>query len=101
MIKMLIQSILVGFIIAVPIGPAAVMIIQRTLTRGRVYGIIAAIGAGIADTVFGGHRRFWSQLDSGLAYQLDRRNSPGWWPVLEYKRHYAAMRSNRKSDDSA
>lgn len=53
MIELLAKGIIIGFVIAVPVGPASVMVIQRTLTRSRIHGIIAGVGAGIADTLFG------------------------------------------------
>jgi threonine/homoserine/homoserine lactone efflux protein len=49
----LITGIVVGFLVAAPVGPVAVMCIQRTLLDGRISGYATGLGAAIADTVFG------------------------------------------------
>ena len=43
----------IGFLVAAPVGPVAVLCIQRTLTDGRGVGYSTGLGAAIADTVFG------------------------------------------------
>ncbi len=43
----------IGFLVAAPVGPVAVLCIQRTLTDGRLVGYATGVGAAIADTVFG------------------------------------------------
>ena len=39
----------VGFAIAVPVGPVGLICIQRTLSRGRTSGLVSGFGAAIAD----------------------------------------------------
>lgn len=48
-----IKGLIVGFVIAAPVGPVAVMCIHRTLTHGRLAGYVCGLGATIADTIFG------------------------------------------------
>jgi threonine/homoserine/homoserine lactone efflux protein len=48
-----IKGLIVGFLIAAPVGPVAVMCIHRTLTHGRVAGAVCGCGAVVADTIFG------------------------------------------------
>ncbi len=48
-----VKGLIVGFLIAAPVGPVAVMCIHRTLAHGRVAGIVCGLGATIADTIFG------------------------------------------------
>ena len=43
----------IGFLVAAPVGPVAVLCIQRTLAEGRRVGYTTGLGAAIADTVFG------------------------------------------------
>ena len=52
-IGLLITGVVVGFLVAVPVGPVAVLCIQRTLVAGRAVGYSTGLGATLADTVFG------------------------------------------------
>lgn len=49
----LIQGMLVGLLISAPVGPVNVLCIQRTLTRGILFGVVCGLGAATADTVYG------------------------------------------------
>jgi threonine/homoserine/homoserine lactone efflux protein len=48
-----IKGLIVGFLIAAPVGPVAVMCIHRTIARGRIAGYVCGLGATTADTIFG------------------------------------------------
>lgn len=50
---LLIKGIVVGMVIAVPAGPVGVLCIRRTLFEGVLFGIVSAIGAALADMIFG------------------------------------------------
>jgi len=50
----LIQCAIIGFSIALPVGPVAVLCIRRTLGAGPLGGLATGIGATVADTIFGG-----------------------------------------------
>jgi arginine exporter protein ArgO len=74
-----IKGIAVGFAIAAPIGPVGVLCIQRSLTKGVLYGLVSGMGAAVADATFGAiatfgvsfvadfldRQRFWFQLGGG------------------------------------
>lgn len=47
------QGCLIGFSIALPVGPIAMLCIRYTLIRGTLYGLTAGIGAAAADTLYG------------------------------------------------
>lgn len=47
------KGLIVGFLVAAPVGPVAVMCIHRTIAHGRMAGYICGLGATIADTIFG------------------------------------------------
>lgn len=53
---MLIESIVKGFIVgigaSIPLGPLGVMCVQKTLSKGRISGIVTGLGASITDTIF-------------------------------------------------
>ena len=44
-------GILVGFAVAVPIGPVGLICIQRTITKNKLSGLISGLGAAVADVL--------------------------------------------------
>ncbi|MDR2815056.1 MAG: LysE family translocator [Prevotellaceae bacterium] len=49
---LLIKGFFVGLLASVPLGPAGVLCIQRTLNRGRRAGFFSGMGVALADTLF-------------------------------------------------
>lgn len=49
----LIRGFVVGFSIAAPVGPIGVLVIRRTLLRGRMVGLVSGLGAATGDAVYG------------------------------------------------
>ncbi|MGM0649208.1 MAG: LysE family translocator [Bacteroidota bacterium] len=47
-----IKGILVGIAVSAPLGPMAMMVVQRCLNQGRKTGFISGLGVATADTVF-------------------------------------------------
>jgi len=50
---LLLKGMLVGMIIAVPVGPVGVLCIRRTIFHGRLAGFLSGMGAATADAMFG------------------------------------------------
>lgn len=50
--SLFVQGILIGLTLAVPVGPIALLCIQRTITDGRLHGIFSGIGVATADTFY-------------------------------------------------
>ena len=50
----LLQGLLLGFSIAAPVGPVALLCIRRTLERGFASGLVSGFGAAMADVIYGG-----------------------------------------------
>lgn len=48
-----VQSMLIGFSIAAPVGQIGILAIQRTLDHGRAAGLATGLGAAFADAVYG------------------------------------------------
>ncbi len=48
------EGLVIGFSIAAPIGPIGLLCIQRSISRGRVSGLLSGMGAATADGVYGG-----------------------------------------------
>lgn len=47
------KGLIVGFLIAAPVGPVNVMCVRRTIMHGRLVGLVSGLGAAAADTIFG------------------------------------------------
>lgn len=50
---LLVRGAVIGLSIAAPVGPIGVLCIRRTLADGRLYGLVAGLGAATADAVYG------------------------------------------------
>jgi threonine/homoserine/homoserine lactone efflux protein len=49
----LLKGIVVGIIIAVPVGPVGVLCVRRTIFQGKLAGFVSGLGAATADAIFG------------------------------------------------
>lgn len=49
---MLVKGGGIGFAVAAPVGPIAMLCIRTTLERGRLAGFAAGLGAAVADTIY-------------------------------------------------
>ena len=49
----LLTGIVIGFSVAAPVGPIALLIFRRTLNEGRLSGIVSGLGAATADLICG------------------------------------------------
>ena len=57
---------IIGLTLAVPVGPIALLCIQRAVTNGRLHGIISGIGVATADSFYAGVTLFGLTAISGL-----------------------------------
>ncbi|MFZ0034011.1 MAG: LysE family transporter [Sedimentisphaerales bacterium] len=74
------KGLVVGFLIAAPVGPVGLLCIQRTLSEGKAHGLVSGLGAATADAIFGliaalgltfvskflFEEQFWLRLFGGL-----------------------------------
>ena len=51
-LQLIIKGILVGIIASAPMGPVGVLCIQRTMQKGRPYGIVTGAGAALSDIIY-------------------------------------------------
>src|SRR5258707_9205082 len=49
----LLKGLLVGVLIALPVGPVGILCIRRTIFHGPLAGFVSGLGAATADAVFG------------------------------------------------
>lgn len=52
MFEIIIKGIIIGLFISVPLGPIGMLCVQRTLNRGRRYGIATGLGATTSDLIY-------------------------------------------------
>ncbi len=48
----IIDGIIIGISASIPLGPIGVLVIQRTLNKGRLSGFISGLGAALSDTIY-------------------------------------------------
>ena len=61
-----IKGLIIGFSIAAPVGPIGVLCIRRTLTGGRLAGLLSGLGAATADAVYGSIAGFGLTVIAGF-----------------------------------
>ncbi|MGB2867644.1 MAG: LysE family transporter [Bacteroidota bacterium] len=69
----LLKGMIIGFAMAVPIGPIGIMCIRKTLTEGHSRGMIIGFGAATADALYGSIAAF------GLTFLSDAIASQQFW----------------------
>jgi threonine/homoserine/homoserine lactone efflux protein len=74
------KGLIIGFSIAAPVGPIGILCIKRTITSGRLVGLVSGVGAATADALYGCiaafgltfissfliHQQNWLRLIGGL-----------------------------------
>lgn len=63
---LLLKGMIIGFAMAVPIGPVGVLCIRKTLTEGHARGMIIGLGAATADALYGSIAGFGLTIVSDL-----------------------------------
>lgn len=53
LLSQLLQGALIGFSIAMPVGPIGLLCIRNSLSWGARYGFTTGMGAAAADTLYG------------------------------------------------
>ena len=52
LISIILKGLAIGFLAAAPTGPSGVLVIERTLDKGRRYGFLTGLGISLSDTVY-------------------------------------------------
>lgn len=71
-LSLLLKGIITGIIISAPIGPVGALCVQRTMSEGRLSGIVSGFGASVGDTVFAVIAAFGLTFISDLLYRHER-----------------------------
>jgi threonine/homoserine/homoserine lactone efflux protein len=51
-LTLIVKGILIGFLVSIPLGPIGVLVIQRTVNKSRVAGLMSGMGAALSDTLY-------------------------------------------------
>lgn len=51
-LQLVIKGLLIGILVSSPMGPVGILCIQRTLKKGRIYGLVTGAGAALSDLVY-------------------------------------------------
>lgn len=51
-LALVIKGLIVGILASAPMGPVGVLTIQRTLNKGRWYGMVTGLGAAVSDIIY-------------------------------------------------
>ncbi len=51
-LDILVKGMMVGIICSAPMGPVGVLCVQRTLNKGRWYGLVTGLGAALSDLIY-------------------------------------------------
>ncbi|MCH5169084.1 MAG: LysE family transporter [Prevotellaceae bacterium] len=51
-IDLVIRGLVVGIVASAPMGPVGVLVVQRTLNKGRWYGFATGVGAAVSDLIY-------------------------------------------------
>ena len=63
------KGILIGMIASAPMGPVGILCVQRTLNKGRWFGLATGIGAAVSDIIYAGFAGF------GMSFVMDLINN--------------------------
>jgi len=53
LLTLFLKGLVIGFVIAAPVGPINIMCVRRTIVHGRMAGLVSGFGAALADTLLG------------------------------------------------
>lgn len=71
------QGYVVGFLVALPVGPLALLCMRRVLSRGFVSGVASAAGGALADSVLA----YFSQIGASMVAVMLTSNQQ-WFKLL-------------------
>ena len=66
------KGIVVGAVIAVPVGPVGILCLHRTIFEGRLSGLVSGLGAATADSLFGAVAAFGLSFVSNWLFGYEK-----------------------------
>lgn len=68
--EMALKGMVIGIVASAPMGPVGVLCVQRTLNKGRWYGLATGVGAAISDLIYAAIAGF------GMSFVVDIIENP-------------------------
>ncbi len=94
----LINGLLFGLVLAAPVGPVGVLCVQRTLSEGRLHGLLSGLGAAFGDAIYGAVAAFGiSAIQLWIADHQASLRTIGGIVLLLLAAKSVFMRSRRES----
>lgn len=78
LVEIIVKGVIIGIVASAPMGPVGVLCVQRTLNKGRIYGIVTGTGAALSDILYA------LVTGYGLSFLYDIISNPGtlYWMQL-------------------
>lgn len=70
-VSVFLRGLVLGIVVAAPVGPVGLLCIKRTLQNGLLAGVVTGIGAATADAIFGAVAAFGVTAALGLLTGLE------------------------------
>ena len=51
-LEIIVKGVIIGIVASAPMGPVGVLCVQRTLNKGRAYGLVTGMGAALSDILY-------------------------------------------------
>ena len=68
-VDLVLKGMLIGMVASAPMGPVGVLCVQRTLNKGRWFGLVTGVGAAISDIIYAAITGF------GMVFVMDFINN--------------------------
>lgn len=52
LLEIIVKGVVIGVVASAPMGPVGVLCVQRTLNKGRAYGLVTGMGAALSDILY-------------------------------------------------
>ena len=52
LLEIIVKGVVIGVVASAPMGPVGVLCVQRTLNKGRAYGLVTGAGAALSDILY-------------------------------------------------
>lgn len=78
-LEIVVKGAIIGIVASAPMGPVGVLCVQRTLNKGRIYGIVTGTGAALSDILYA------LLTGYGLSFLYDFISNPGtlyWMQII-------------------
>ena len=94
----IINGFIFGLVLAAPVGPVGVLCVQRTLSEGRLHGLLSGLGAAVGDAIYGAIAAFGvSAVQLWIADHQASLRTVGGIVLLLLAAKTLILKSNRKN----